>query len=92
MNSYEKKRENTVPRNIYHIFNRESIDTETLHQISQILEFDFFRLYFSKKITEPLIKNEAVFNKQPSKKILITIEVDEEKQKDDICKILNIPN
>ena len=83
---------NTVPRNVYNIFTRESIDTETLYKISALLQFDFFRLYYSQKITEPLIKNPSIYNKQLSKKISITIEIEEEKTKDDICKLLNIPN
>ena len=83
---------NTVPRNVYNIFNRESIDTNTLLKISNILQFDFFRLYFEKKMTEPLIKNETVFSKTHTKKISITIEIEEDKVKNEICKILNIPN
>jgi len=31
--------------NIYKIFNKNSIDTEMLYRISQILEFDFFQYY-----------------------------------------------
>lgn len=83
---------NTVPRNVYNIFTRESIDTETLYKISQILHYDFFRLYFSQKFNEPLIKNDSLFSKSLSKKLSITIEIEEEKMKSEICKILNIPN
>ncbi len=83
---------NTVPRNVYNIFTRESIDTEILFKISQILQYDFFRLYFNQKLNEPLIKNDALFSKSLSKKLSITIEIEEEKTKNEICKILNIPN
>ena len=83
---------NTVPRNVYNIFTRESIDTEALHKISQILQYDFFRLYFSQKMSEPLVKNDSIFSKSQSKKLSITIEIEEEKMKNEICKILNIPN
>lgn len=31
--------------NIYKIFNKNSIDTEMLYRISQILEFNFFQYY-----------------------------------------------
>jgi hypothetical protein len=82
---------NTVPRNIYNIFEKESIDTDKLHKISEILQYDFFRLYFSVKIDRPSIKNDKLFSKSPSKKISVIIEVEEEKVKNQICKLLNIP-
>jgi hypothetical protein len=81
----------TVTRNVYKIFDKESIDTETLYRISEILQYDFFRLYISPKIEAPLLKNEKLFSKSPGKKISITIEVEEEKTKNQICKLLNIP-
>ena len=31
--------------NIYRIFNRKSIDTDLLFEISEVLEFDFFTFY-----------------------------------------------
>ena len=31
--------------NIYRIFNRKSIDTDLLFEISKVLEYDFFTLY-----------------------------------------------
>ena len=36
--------------NIYKIFNRQSIDTELLLRISQILKYDFF-LYYQKELS-----------------------------------------
>lgn len=82
---------NTVPRNIYNIFTRESVDTDTLYKISIILQFDFFRLYYSPKLTDPLIKNPIYFAKEQGKKISVTIEIEEETTKNEICRILNIP-
>ncbi len=35
---------NTTRNNVYNIFSRESIDTELLRKIGDILEFDFFQL------------------------------------------------
>jgi len=35
---------NTTRNNIYNIFSRESIDTELLRKIGEILEYDFFQL------------------------------------------------
>lgn len=82
---------NTVPRNIYNLFEKESIDTDTLFKISEILKFDFFRLFISDVIEEPHIKNEKIFTNKPGKKISVTIEIEEEKVKTQICKLLNLP-
>lgn len=41
------KRINKSRENIYHVFNRKSIDTDLLLKISEILEYDFFTLYIS---------------------------------------------
>ncbi len=85
------KKLNTVPRNVYHIFKRESIDTEILYQISQILKYDFFRLYYNSKFTSPILKSKKVLP-QESKKLSITFEIEDEKKKLEILNILNIPN
>jgi len=52
---------NTDRRNIYNIFNRESIDTSLLMKISELLNHNFF-LYFDPEINVPL-KN-APFEEQ----------------------------
>jgi hypothetical protein len=83
------KKLNTVPRNVYNIFSRESLDTETLYAISIILKFDFFRLYFNPKISLPIIKSKKIFSSD-NKRVSITIEVDEEKKKQEILNMLNI--
>ena len=49
---------NTDRRNIYNIFNRESIDTSLLMKISELLNHNFV-LYFEPKINEPL-KNQHI--------------------------------
>lgn len=35
----------TSKQNIYHIYKRESIDTELLMRLSKVLEYDFFQFY-----------------------------------------------
>lgn len=57
---------NTTRNNVYNIFSRESIDTELLRKIGNILEFDFFQL-LSKSYKLPvnnMIAN-AVHEKHP---------------------------
>jgi hypothetical protein len=44
------RRISTTRNNVYNIFSRESIDTELLRKIGEILEYDFFD-YLSKSIT-----------------------------------------
>lgn len=44
------KKINIDSRNIYNIFKRKSIDTELLEKIGEILEYDFFKHYTSKKL------------------------------------------
>lgn len=61
------KRINKSRENIYHVFNRKSIDTDLLLKISEILEYDFFTLYISdshdKKEIE-VLKNEIQLLKE----------------------------
>lgn len=49
------RRINTSNANMHHIFNRESIDTDLLHQIGAALDYDFFKLYtnFENIVSEP---------------------------------------
>lgn len=39
------KKINTTKQNVYTIFKRQSIDTALLQKISEVLNFDFFKLY-----------------------------------------------
>lgn len=39
------KKVNTTRNNLYNIFRRESIDTELLSKIGDILDFDFFSVF-----------------------------------------------
>lgn len=41
------KRINKSRENMYHVFNRKSIDTDLLLKISEVLEYDFFTVYIS---------------------------------------------
>ena len=43
------KRIGTVRQNVYKIFERESINTDLLEKISQVLEHDFFQNYVQKE-------------------------------------------
>lgn len=64
------RRLNMSPTNIHKIFKRETIDTGLLQKISDVLEFDFFSFYGSKKSYEnntdhsiPALDNEAEYKK-----------------------------
>lgn len=45
--------------NIYSIFRRKSIDSALLYRISEVLNYDFFRLY-SKQFKEAMAKEEEL--------------------------------
>ena len=70
---------NTDRRNIYNIFNRESIDTSLLMKISELLNHNFF-LYFEPKINEPL-KNQLIEEQLISKTNPPQQEISELKEK-----------
>lgn len=38
---------NTNRNNVYHIFNRKTIDTGLLEKISKVLEYNFFKFYYT---------------------------------------------
>lgn len=49
---------NTNRNNVYSIFRRESVDTELLKKISEVLEYDFFRfLSYSSVNSEKMFSN-----------------------------------
>lgn len=67
------RRIKTTRQNVYGIFERKSIDTELLLQLGQCLKYDFFQHYVSKK---PL----SVQQQSQNKKVILQIEINEEKQ------------
>ncbi len=55
---------NTTRNNVYNIFSRESIDTELLRKIGEILEFDFFQLLSKAyNLPEDSLMEKVVFEK-----------------------------
>lgn len=75
----------TVPRNIYHIFKKSSIDTILLKKICAALKYDFFRYYFDYKLDGPkLIK---LTSEQP-KRMMISVEVEDEEMREKLITIL----
>ena len=79
---------------VYHLFKRQSIDTDLLYQISMILNVDLFQL-FSEKLREEndIIgachsqKTERISSKR---KIMLEVELDDEEYQKMIQKALNI--
>lgn len=56
------KRINTHRRNVYDIFERKSIDTFLLQEISRILSYDFFTLYKIPKFKLPVLNEDDINN------------------------------
>lgn len=52
----------TSKQNIYHIYKRESIDTELLMRLSKVLEYDFFQ-YFREAETLAVYEQRPVYGK-----------------------------
>ena len=79
---------------VYHLFKRQSIDTDLLYQICMVLNVDLFSL-FSEKLREEndIIgacnsqKTERVSSKR---KIMLEVELDDEEYQKMIQKALNI--
>ena len=86
---------NTSKQNIYGIYKRKSLDTETLRKLCAALQFDFFRIYSSNEemslLAEPLVKYERTNQKSiPLKDYQkLKVEYDNLKEKYDLLKKLN---
>lgn len=66
---------------VYHLFKRQSIDTDLLYQISMVLNVDLFRL-FSEKLREEnnvirAYHTESVKSTAPKRKIMLEVELEE---------------
>jgi hypothetical protein len=67
------QRINCERSNAYHIFNRQSIDTELLKIIGQVLDYDFFQ-----DLLLPETKEEIILKSRMSNKVFVEIELTEE--------------
>ena len=76
----------TSPRNLYNIFSRDSIDTALLVKISEVLRYDFFKLFQQDTVQEP----EESYNRKEKPKFYIQIEVKDPEQEKQIRKMLNM--
>lgn len=59
----------TTKQNIYHIYKRESIDTELLMRLSKVLDYDFFQYYSEENesmVSEPARPAYGKNKKQPA--------------------------
>ena len=79
------RRVNRTPQNLHQIFNRASIDTETLQEFCEALEFNFFGLYMDKESVVEVPK--AQKNKR---RIALTIEIDDPDQQKAVLKLLGV--
>ena len=55
------KKINTNRNNVYHIFNRETIDTGLLIKIGEILDHDFFQYYISRQTRSDIVNDKSNF-------------------------------
>lgn len=85
------RRINTTPQNVYGIFKRKSIDTDTLRQISEVLNYDFFQYYTKTNMVEENHAEYNLRNKKTLKTIAeLSVELDKYKNEMEILKQENI--
>jgi len=86
---------NTSKQNIYGIYKRKTVDTETLRKLSAALDYDFFELYRinteTSKLLDPQIKYEKGSQKSVSLKDYQKLKADFDnlKEKYDLLKKVN---
>ncbi len=86
---------NTSKQNIYGIYKRKSLDTETLRKLSKVLEYDFFEYYrnddLPTTISDPTAKYEKLQPKSVSIKEYQKLKSDYDnlKEKYELIKKLN---
>lgn len=79
------RRLNKTPQALHQMFGRPSIDTETLLEIGDVLEYNFFNLFADKENaaeTTKLQKNR--------RRIALTIDIDDTEQQRAVLKLLGI--
>lgn len=64
--------------NVYHIFTRDSIDTEMLSKVSEALEYDFFQLFLQKDTLERLKMTHNV----KMTKVIVELELTDEEMEE----------
>lgn len=64
---------NTERTNVYNIFERESIDTDLLKKIGQLLNYDFFQ-----DLLEPGTIREIILRHSFSKKVYVELNLDDD--------------
>ena len=76
---------------VYHLFKRQSIDTDLLYQICMVLNVDLFSL-FSEKLREEndIIGAQKTERVSSKRKIMLEVELDDEEYQKMIQKALNI--
>ncbi len=50
----------TVRQNVYRLFERDSLDSDLLYKISQVLDYDFFQHYQVSPANKPSTSNEGI--------------------------------
>ena len=76
------KRLNTSPRNVYAIFERSDIKTDLLHNIGEVLKFNFFSLYVTTAdatdvVAEPGIQYLKHSSNTNAISVIVTLDGDE---------------
>ena len=69
---------------VYNIFDRESLDTALLQQISEILNYNFFQLFINNEPQKPVAHNTT----RKKHKISVQIEIDDPDKEQEILKII----
>lgn len=86
---------NTSKQNIYGIYKRKSLDTDTLYKLSKVLELDFFEYYRNEDLSSSLSDPSAKYEKPNQKTVSfkeyqkLKNEFDNLKEKYDLLKKLN---
>lgn len=79
------RRLNRTPQSIHQIFGRSSIDTETLQEFGDVLEFNFFALYIDKDTVVEVPKVQ-----KNRRRMALTIDIDDPDQQKAVLKLLGV--
>lgn len=86
---------NTSKQNIYGIYKRKSLDTETLRKLSNALDYDFFEYYRMSDDTPKLVEPGGKYERLPAKTVpykefqKLKADYDNLKEKYDLLKKVN---